>query len=155
MGFSKGGFAAYVAFYPICIRTYIEDEQVSDRPIRIFHGVADDWLPVEACREYVTRLRRAGKDAALTEYPGARHGFDNPAPPPLVSLPDVQAGPTCRLEERPGGQMVFRDTGQPFGLDHPCVRRGATIGYDAAAYQASLKAVKELLASTFGQKGPR
>lgn len=90
MGFSKGGFAAlyaslkrfqrmhapgglefaaYVAFYPICIRTYIDDEQVSDRAIRIFHGAADDWVPVEPCRDYVTRLRRAGKDATLTGIP--------------------------------------------------------------------------------------
>ncbi len=172
MGFSKGGFAAlyaslkrfqrlhapaglefaaYVAFYPICIRTYIDDEQVSGHPIRVFHGAADDWLPVEACRDYVARLRRAGKDATLTEYPGAQHGFDTHTLPPALHLPNVQAGPTCRLEERPGGQMVFRDTGQPFGLDHPCVRRGATIGYDPQAHQVALKAVKDFLASTFNR----
>ena len=52
--------------------------------------------------------------------------------------------------------MVFRDTGQPFGLTHPCIRGGATIGYDAQAHQAALRAalraVKEFLAATF--KGP-
>jgi dienelactone hydrolase len=82
MGFSKGGFAAlyssmkrfqrmygtasvfaaYLPFYARCETRYIEGEQVSDRPIRIFHGAADDYVPVEPCRAYVERLRRAGKD---------------------------------------------------------------------------------------------
>ena len=81
MGFSRGGgtalyaslkrfqrmhgpegfeYAAYIPFYPACWATYIEDEQVSDRPIRIFHGAADDWTPVQPCRKYAvsyTHLR--------------------------------------------------------------------------------------------------
>src|ERR1035438_5132182 len=99
MGFSKGGFAAlyaslkrfrrmygspgvefaaYVPFYPACNTTYLEDEQVSERPIRIFHGSADNYVPVEPCRKYVERLRRAGVDVQLHEYTGAHHAFDNP-----------------------------------------------------------------------------
>ncbi len=87
MGFSRGGvvalyaslrrfqrlhgptgleFAAYVPFYANCAITYLEGEQVAGRPIRLHHGTADDNLPVEACREYVKRLRRAGKDVSLT-----------------------------------------------------------------------------------------
>jgi dienelactone hydrolase len=92
-----------VPFYPICIRTYIDDGQVSTRPIRIFHGGADDWLPVAACRQYVDRLRQAGKDIQLTEYAGAQHGFDNPTSPPTLRLPNVQAwliGGRVRAEER-------------------------------------------------------
>jgi dienelactone hydrolase len=131
-----------VPFYPICIRTYIDDGQVSTRLIRIFHGGADDWLPVAACRQYVDRLRQAGKDIQLTEYAGAQHGFDNPTAPPTLHLPNVQAGPDCRLEERAGGQMVFRATGQPFAAGHPRVRRGATIGHDPQAHRLALDAVK-------------
>jgi dienelactone hydrolase len=99
MGFSKGGFAtlyaslkrfqrmygsaglkfsAYVPFYPACNTMYLEDEQVSGRPIRIFHGAADNYVLVEPCRKYVQRLRRAGADVQLTEYAGAQHAFDNP-----------------------------------------------------------------------------
>ena len=169
MGFSKGGFvalyasltrfqrmhgppglefAAYVPFYPICIRTYIDDGQVSERPIRIFHGAADDWLPVAACRQYMERLRQAGKNIQLTEYAGAQHAFDSHTLPPTLRLPNVQAGPDCRLEERAGGQMVFRDTGQPFAAGHACVRRGATIGYDPEAHRLALDAVKAFLTST-------
>src|SRR5215831_12754252 len=90
MGFSRGGqatlyaslkrfermygpegatFAAYVPFYAPCFTTYIGDEDVSDKPIRLFHGTADDYVPVAPCRAYVERLRKAGKDVMLTEYP--------------------------------------------------------------------------------------
>lgn len=69
-------FAAYLPFYPACWTTYIEDEQVSEGPIRIFHGTADNWTPIEPCRKYVERLRKRGKDVQLIEYPGAYHAFD-------------------------------------------------------------------------------
>jgi dienelactone hydrolase len=169
MGFSKGGFvalyaslkrfqrmhgtagrefAAHVAFYPICARTYIDDEVVSDRPIRVFHGEADDWLPVEHCRRYVARLQRAGRDANLTAYPGALHAFDGEGLPPTLRLPNVQRGPRCLIDERPAGVMVNRETGQPFTLDDACVERGATIGYHPQAHQQALVAVKALLSAT-------
>ena len=65
MGFSRGGFvalyaslkrfrrmhgpdgvdfAAHIPFYAQCNTTYIGDEEVSDRPIRLFHGVVDDCV---------------------------------------------------------------------------------------------------------------
>jgi predicted esterase len=71
MGFSKGGFvalyssmrrfqrvygpesaefAAYIPFYARCDTPYIDDEQVSDHPIRLFHGVDDDYVPIDGCR---------------------------------------------------------------------------------------------------------
>jgi hypothetical protein len=39
-------FAAYLPFYPPCNITFIDNEQVSNRPIRIFHGTADDHTPI-------------------------------------------------------------------------------------------------------------
>ena len=144
MGFSKGGFvafyaslkrfqrmhgpanvefAAYFPFYAQCNTPYIDDEQVSDRPIRLFHGAADDWVPVEPCREYVKRLRQAGKDIQLTEYAGARHVFDNPLSPPVRQLPDAQNASRCLREERPGGEIINRETGQPASWSDACVQR--------------------------------
>jgi len=82
MGFSRGGrvalyaslkrfqhiygpagleFAAYIPFYPACWTTYIEDEQVSEGPIRIFHGTADDWAPIEPCRNMLCGSANMGK----------------------------------------------------------------------------------------------
>ena len=37
-------FAAYIPFYAPCYMTFIGDEDVSDKPIRLFHGAADDSL---------------------------------------------------------------------------------------------------------------
>jgi dienelactone hydrolase len=168
MGFSKGGsvalysslrrfqrfhgpgpllFAAHVAFYPACQRRFIGAEDVTDRPIRIFHGEADDWLPIGPCRDYVERLRRTGKNAMLVAYPGAHHGFDSHLAPPSLWLPNVQRGPTCDLEERPGGVMVLARTGEPFSFSHPCIVRGATIGYHPEAHRQALADVKSFLRS--------
>src|SRR5271170_3199967 len=86
MGFSKGGFAtlyaslkrfqkfyappgaefaAYIPFYTRCDIAFVADDQVSDRPIRFYHGEADDWIPVAPTIAYVERLRRAGKDVQI------------------------------------------------------------------------------------------
>lgn len=86
MGFSRGGqsvlyaslkrfqgmhgvpgqeFAAYVPFYADCGYTYVRDEEVSNKPIRLFHGSADDYNPVAPCRAYVARLKASGKDVVL------------------------------------------------------------------------------------------
>jgi dienelactone hydrolase len=167
MGFSKGGavalysaltrfrrlhgpagalFARHIAFYPPCYYAFVAELAVTDRPIRIFHGTADDLAPVEACRAYLERLRRAGADARITEYLGVHHGFDRPGAGPPRFNPREQNASRCFWEERPEGYLVHRDSGQSFGLDEPCVTRGGTSGPDAAAYRQALQAVKALLA---------
>lgn len=166
MGFSKGGsvalsaslrrfqalhgspaleFAAHVALYPGCQRRFIDDENVVERPIRIYHGEADDWVPIAPCRAYIDRLRKAGKDAELTSYPDAHHAFDSHLAPRSVRLPNVQTGPTCAIEERPGGVMVSMPSGKPWSFDDPCVERGATIGYHPGAHAKVLTDVKAFL----------
>jgi dienelactone hydrolase len=95
MGFSRGGqaalyatlkrfqkmwnpsgidAAAYIALYPPCITTYIDDTQVSDHPIRLFHGISDDWVEIAPCRAYFERLRATSKDVQITEYPNLIRG---------------------------------------------------------------------------------
>ena len=53
-------FAVYMSFYPPCSRTYIDDTDVVERPIRLFHGTADDVAPLAQCLSYVKRLQAAG-----------------------------------------------------------------------------------------------
>lgn len=170
MGFSKGGFAAlyasldrfrqmhgpagiefaaYIPFYPSCYTAYIDDEHVSNRPIRVFHGTADDYVSIEPCRNYVERLRRAGKDVQLTEYAGARHAFDNPLYTTALSLPDAVTTNQCPRKERPRGEIINLETGQPFTWSDDCVKRGATVGYDPVATAEASKSVKGFLVSTF------
>jgi dienelactone hydrolase len=170
MGFSKGGFAtlyaamkrfqdmyatpasqfaAYLPFYPACNTVYIEDEQICARPVRIFHGAADNYVPVAPCREYVHRLHSRGADVELHEYPGAHHAFDNPLYEPHRSLPDAIITARCRREERPGGEIINVETGQPFRWTDGCVQHGGTVGYDAAATEKATVAVKSFLLDAF------
>ena len=138
-------FAAYIPFYARCDTPYIDDENVSDKPIRLFHGVNDDYVPIDGCRRYVQRLRRARKDVVLTEYPGARHAFDNPLYQSVQFMPDAILPNRCRREERPGGVIVNLDTGQPFSSTDACVTHGATLGYDPYSHAESVKAVTGFL----------
>ena len=166
MGFSKGGavalyaaitrfqrlhgpagarFALHIPFYAPCYYTFVGDEAVTDRPIRLFHGTADDLAPIQLCRAYVERLRRAGADAQITEYTGAYHAFDRPEGGPPRRNPAEQNASHCFWEERPEAQLVNRDSGQPFNLGDPCVVLGGTFGPNPAAYREALRAVKVLI----------
>ena len=170
MGFSRGGvatlyaslrrfqrlhgpagleFAAYLPFYANCTITYIEDEDVTDRPIRLHHGTADENLPIGACREYVKRLRQAGKDVQFAEYSGARHSFDNSDLPPTVAQTRGLNWMRCRFIERAGGAVVNPETSRAFGLSDSCFSRGPTVGYSRDAHAKALQAVKTFLSATF------
>jgi dienelactone hydrolase len=170
MGFSKGGFAtlysamkrfqnmyatpayqfaAYLPFYPACNTSYIDDEQISALPIRIFHGAVDNYVPIAPCRDYVQRLQRRGADIGLHEYSGAHHAFDNPLYEPHRSLPDAIITAHCRREERAGGEIINLETEQPFRWTDGCVTHGGTVGYDAAATEKATITVKSFLLDTF------
>ena len=142
-------FAAYVPFYAACNTTFREDGDVADRPIRIHHGLADDYVPIGPCRPYVSRLRTAGKDVTLTEYPNAHHAFDNPANPQLIKAARSQSTRSCVMHEDQNGRVVNSRTGEPFTYKDSCVELGPTLGYNAEGHAASVKAVKAFLASTF------
>ncbi|WP_185640500.1 dienelactone hydrolase family protein [Burkholderia ubonensis] len=65
-----------VAFYPGGPTAYLDDKDIAPRPVRVFAGTGDDYTPIAPCRAYVERLKAAGRDVSLTEYPGARHVFE-------------------------------------------------------------------------------
>jgi dienelactone hydrolase len=146
------GFAAYIGFYTPCNTAMIDDEKVSQKPIRLYHGVADDWVPIGPCRDYVARLKKAGANIDVVEYPGAYHLFDNQAIAGTVR--NAQA-PTefrkCRFEERPQGVIINSDTGQPASLNDLCIERGTTMAYSAEATNAARKDVVEFLGKVFNK----
>jgi dienelactone hydrolase len=171
MGFSRGGqaalyaslkrfnatwnksgveLAAYVAFYPDCMTAFIADTEVSDRPIRIFAGALDDYNPISKCKAYVERLRAAGRDVQLIEYPGAHHAFDNPfGPQPAAASPAFQSVRNCNIREEAGGVLVNSDTKQPFTYRDACVVRGPHLGHDPAASEAAASSVRALFKAVF------
>lgn len=142
-------FALHLPLYASCTTTFIGDSDVTG-PIRQHHGQADDYVTVAPCRPYFERLRAAGRDAELIEYPGAHHAYDNPlgAKTPTVAK-GSQSTRACTLKEEPAGRIVNVATGQPFTYKDPCVETDPHLGYNEAAANATRKAVKEQLRATF------
>jgi dienelactone hydrolase len=170
MGFSRGGtaalyaslmrfhglhgpndreFAAHIAFYPLCNTTYLDDERVNDRPIRIFHGSADDIAPLTSCRGYVERLRAAGKDVQLAESIDVHHQFDVLDLPAVQHVPEFPNRGRCAYVERSPGQLVNGETARPVDGMESCVRNGGTVRYNRAAHHQAVEAVKAFLMVTF------
>lgn len=174
MGFSRGGqsalyaamnrlygtlgpgsnlyFAAHIAFYPDCVTNYRADTEVSDRPIRILHGSADNYNPVAPCRAYVERLTKAQKNVQLVEYPDAHHVFDAP----IVRSPVVLAAATttrrCQLAEADDSEIINRETQKPFTFADACVEKGPTIAFNEAANTQARAFVREFLTEVFKLK---
>ena len=169
MGFSRGGqaalyaavkrfqkmhgpasgrdFAAYIPFYASCGTKFIDDEAVSPSPIRLFHGAADNYVPVAPCRGYVERLKARGANVALTEYAGAHHVFDGRMFKPPVVAAKSQSTRSCELAEAGNGIVVNARSGQPFSYADVCVELGPTIAYDERAHAESVKAVKAFISA--------
>jgi dienelactone hydrolase len=139
-------FAAYIGFYTPCNVALIDDDKVSAKPIRLYHGIADDWVPVGPCRDYVARLKKAGANIDLVEYPGAYHAFDLQTIPGTLQLPQALTWRKCRFEEKPQGAIINSETGQPATFSNdPCMERGVTLAYNAEATDAARKDVVEFL----------
>jgi dienelactone hydrolase len=139
-------FAAYIPFYPDCMTTYQSDTDVAERPIRIVHGTPDDYNPVAPCKAYVERLRSAGRDVQLTEFPNAQHSFDNPLASLTPSvMKNAQTVRRCLIREDSQGHLINAVTGQPFSYKDSCVERDPHVGYDPAATQAAKQSVKDFL----------
>ena len=171
MGFSRGGqaalyaslkrfhrmwnksgvqFAGYIPFYPDCSTTYIGDTDVADRPIRIFQGTADDYNPIAPCKAFVARLRTAGHDVELTEYPNVWHAFDNPLGNTKLYI--SKGGQTvrhCSIREEPEGLLINAATRQPFTYKDSCVELNPHLATDLAATADAKTRVKAFLKDVF------
>lgn len=115
MGFSKGGFATYLAawqyfdsrlsedgshfaaFLPVygdCV--FQQDEpRLTGAPILFLTGEQDDWTPAASCRRAVDAAVAAGYTAELKTYPGG-HSFDNPRAAPQT-IPGAQNWAECKF----------------------------------------------------------
>ena len=171
MGFSRGGqavlyagvkrfqqawnrsgveFLAYIPFYPDCMTSFVAETDIADRPIRIFAGAPDDFNPPAACKDYVERLRAAGRDVQLTEYPNAPHSFDNPlGPKPARVSANSQTVRNCTIREEPVGTLINAATKEPFTYQDKCVERGPSTGHDPEATQSARQAVKDFIKVVF------
>jgi dienelactone hydrolase len=172
MGFSRGGqatlyasldrfnklwnksgvqFAAYIPFYPDCSTTYQTDTEVAARPIRIFHGTPDDYNPVKSCKAFVERLKAAGRDVMLTEYPDSAHGFDSGllGVNTVAVSANAQTVRNCKIKEGDGGVLMNGDTNAPFTYKDACVELNPHVGGNPATAAESRKAVADFLQALF------
>jgi dienelactone hydrolase len=170
MGFSRGGQAAlysslkrfqklwnysgiepaaYIALYPLCTTTYIGDTDVSDNPIRIFHGIPDDYNEIAPCRGYFERLRQTAKDIKMTEFPDTWHAYDYPLFPSTPTVGRDQQTLHCILKEEAAGMIINVQTQKPFTFRDDCVGINPHVAYSAASTHATEEAVKALLKTTF------
>ena len=145
-------FAAHIAFYPACMTTYRDDDQVTRRPIRVLHGTADDYNPIAPCRAYVGRLSKVGKDIRLVEYPDAHHVFDAPAEKEPRKIAAAPTTVHCVLAEGDGGVIMNDETKQPFNYGDACVVKGPTLAYHEAASKQARDYVRTFLRGIFALK---
>jgi len=142
-------FAAYIPLYASCNPTLIGDTDVSGVPIRMFHGAADDYVPVAPCRAYVERLRAVGKDVQLTEFADrttpttirsvARHRSSPPMRRACVPASSRRRRPASSSTPKPGSPSAIRT---PASRSSPHrLQRGGRSGDQAA--------VKDLLRTVF------
>lgn len=171
MGFSRGGQAAlysslkrfqrmwnpggvepaaYIALYPPCTTTYIDDTEVSDHPIRMFHGIADDYVEIGPCRSYLARLQKSAKDVKMTEFPDTWHAYDFPHLPASPTIAQNAQTTHCMLKEEPLGTIINLETAKRFDQNSDrCVGRNPHIAYSATSTRATEEAVKGLLRTVF------
>lgn len=171
MGFSRGGqaalyaslqrfhslwntsgafFASYIAFYPDCMTSYIDDTRLVDRPVHIFAGKADNYNPVAACKAYGERLKAAGRTIQITEYANGPHGFDSPiAANPAVPSKGAQTVRNCKIKEGPAGMLMNTQTGAEFRYTDSCVELDPHVGADPDAARQVTDAVKTILRGQF------
>jgi dienelactone hydrolase len=170
MGFSRGGQAtlyaslkrfhkmwnpggvdpaAYIALYPPCITAYAGDTDVSDHPVRIFHGIPDDYVEISPCRGYFARLKATARDVQMTEYPDTWHAYDSPTLPATPVVAQNAQTTHCDLKEGPVGTIVNAATQKPFSYADTCVGRNPHVAYSASSTRATEDAVRILLKTVF------
>jgi dienelactone hydrolase len=119
-------------------------------------GAADDYTHPEPCEELAQRYAAAGVQIRTVKYADAHHGWDGIRPVRYVS--DVTSAYSCGVitwniepwaikSERTGQTIGVEGLGALMNSD--CVKRGAHVGRNEAAYQQSRKDVQEFVSSVF------
>ena len=142
-------FTAHLVFYPTSCHIRLADEdRVGDAPIRIFHGAADDATKIGPCRDYVARLRHAGRDVALFEYTDARHWFDNADLANRQTATGITNFSDCLFLER-DDRIIDAATGGLADVKSPCVVSEGIFGYSSEARQQATADVHNFLRLLF------
>jgi dienelactone hydrolase len=120
------GFAAAIALYPACGRSYgaweVQQDREAGRPIKtyagtfkpvapllILIGALDDWTPAEPCRKLAQVAQSAGYPVEIKVYQGAHHSFDSILPVRYVPARINANSPTGRGATTGGNPDAWAD----------------------------------------------
>jgi dienelactone hydrolase len=110
----------------------------------------DDYNPIALCKIYAERLKAAGRDVQVTEYPNAAHAFDNPrGPRTATASPQSQSVRNCKIVEEPTGVLINASTKEPFTYKDGCVALGPHLGHDPEATRQAKQAVTVFVRAVF------
>lgn len=124
MGFSRGGTAVvraavekiiasqklpdglrYAAIVPAyagactgIFRLAVKPGVFSKAPMLFIHGDADDYTPIEPCKDYADRIGKAGTPVEFVVIEGAQHKFDADDPRRYFMRGATKTKPDCPLE---------------------------------------------------------
>jgi len=136
-------FAASVPMYPVCNFKYVEDDEMSDEPIRIHIGDLDQYGSAESCVKYVERLHLKGKDITITVYPGVHHAFDEkitgPKGPMTTFKQKGRFFSKCNFEENTDSS-VLNEENLGEGFQHILTQ----VGFNEWLASAEEKKIKKL-----------
>ena len=119
--------------------------------MHVFGGIVDDYNPLAKCKAYAERLKKAGREIEITEYPNAQHAFDSPLLPttPIVAK-DYQTVRNCTIRERAAWHLnKCPDAAGFFSYADPCVELNPHVGSDPEAATDARAAVGAFLKNTF------
>lgn len=141
-------FAAHLAFYPPCFFE-IENLQLTQAPIHILIGGADNWTPAEPCQNLV-KAAKQNHQVGITIYPEAHHGFDSEEP--VRRNEDGYSFKDCLFELTEEGDVMMNYL--PIAMSNPllqklgflfCVERGVDIGGHPEARKNSFRFAAEFM----------
>lgn len=144
---SSAKFASHIGLYTPCNTRFIGDTTVTGSPMRLFHGISDDYVSVGPCRAFVQELKSKGVDVSLTEFPNTQHGYDSPLAPEKLAVPSAQSTRHCQFIEKSQGELFNAQSGAPFSYTDACVAVGAHVGHNPDSTTQTVKSVIEFLKS--------
>ena len=144
---SSAKFASHIGLYTPCNTRFIGDTTVTGSPMRLFHGISDDYVSVGPCRAFVQELKSKGVDVYLTEFPNTQHGYDSPLAPEKLAVPSAQSTRHCQFIEKSKGELFNAQSGAPFSYTGACVAVGAHVGHNPDSTTRAVRSVIEVLKS--------
>jgi dienelactone hydrolase len=153
-------FAAHVMMYASgCAGTFrlvVKPGVFRPEPMLFVHGDADDYVPMQPCQDYATRIAAAGTPTQFVVLPGARHKFDADDTKRYTLRSVRRTNATCPLETdiatlavddmRTGKRLTAQETSAL--QREECTATGASVEGDRAARTLAADNVVRFLGQT-------